>query len=60
MKQLSHIRELTTQERVSIHGGSAILTPELIAYLQSVSREYINQLITELLSPYPPPQFPNK
>jgi|GEM_PF-6010382 hypothetical protein len=58
MKQLIHIHELTAQERMSIRGGSAVLPPELIALLQLADPEYIRQVLAEILSPYPPSQFP--
>ena len=59
MKHTTYMHTLTAQERVGIHGGTGfILLPETIAFLQSISPEYIQQLIKELLSPSPPSQFP--
>jgi len=60
MKQINLIHELAVQECTSIRGGSITLPPATIELLQSLNPEYISQLIADIISLTPPPQFPTK
>ena len=57
MENIYQSQVLTAQERLSSYGGS-VIPLSIIELLQSLSPEYIHQLMMEVLSPMPPSQFP--